>query len=262
MKTQQSIGLGLWMMSHWVVAVSAAPTISAMANCSLCSAQDMPQDMTAKIAPGTMGALTCQEAFDLGHFELPQQNCTTLRTLGSSVCQCGEPVPDVVHDCTLCQDGGALPQPYLEARPERICALVQVDAKRDDPQRCSAWQSTYGNYCGCDNSVDESSICRICGDAEMDFDYLVVVDGANGVTCGDVELEANGAADPSETACQAYRNQYSSKCCKAKEEDKENTNADADTEDKSKALQSIWDPTKLTAITIMASAVVCVSFLV
>lgn len=145
---------------------AAAQTIDeGLMDCPLCvNPTHEPQDPFALFTSGP-NTFSCQSAFELGVLRLPPQNCSFWQSRGSVVCRCADEPPPR-NECTLCEDKGPLPAPLKAGTPERACAELQVDARRDSPDQCVTYQQTYGVYCGCENPQVTSQsydVCRLCG---------------------------------------------------------------------------------------------------
>jgi hypothetical protein len=186
-------------------------------DCPLCAdPAHTPQDPSVAFLAG-INTLSCERAYNLDTLRLPESNCTFWQLAGTAMCRCGNSTPPVKNNCTLCQDGEALPFPRREGAPEKLCTQLQLEAKRDLPERCDLWQETVGVYCGCDNEepVDEP-ICRICDELlllpkPLKLVDLVTPDGDEiSSSCGELEFDANelGAAP-----CAEFQEVYGDVCC-------------------------------------------------
>mmetsp|Transcript_61821 Transcript_61821/g.170952 ORF Transcript_61821/g.170952 Transcript_61821/m.170952 type:complete len:260 (-) Transcript_61821:176-955(-) len=185
-------------------------------DCPLCAdPSHFPQDPLSRFVSGA-DTWTCQSAFDLGNLTLPVENCTFWQSRGEIICQCAEGPPET-NDCTLCEDGSTLPEPLLEVLPGKMCAEVQVDAKRDEVDTCIVYQQTIGIYCGCDNPQAISpgqEVCRLCGDRllpePLTLVSLVTPDNAQVDTaCVELEFAANLPGGD----CSELQLLYSESCC-------------------------------------------------
>jgi hypothetical protein len=160
-------------------------------------------------------AVTCQTAFELETLRLPAENCTFWQNRGSTICKCGPPVvvDDVENDCKLCENLEALPFPSKEGTPGRLCAQLQVDAKRDLPENCIVWQQTVGVYCGCENPNATADLsCRLCGDDTDLPNYLAIAISSSDTNSSCIELEFQ--ANLEESNCNDFQSLYSDECCK------------------------------------------------
>ena len=93
-----------------------------LVDCPLCAdPSHFPIDPLSRFVSGA-DTYTCQSAFELGNLSLPVENCTFWQSRGEVVCQCGGEPPEV-NDCTLCEDGSALPHPRHGESPsrDRVC---------------------------------------------------------------------------------------------------------------------------------------------
>jgi hypothetical protein len=100
-----------------------------------------------------------------------------------------------------------------------MCAQLQVQAKRDYPERCIVWQQTVGIYCGCDNpavtSLAGQEVCRLCGDTVdlpnpvTNVPLLTETNEETSTSCGELEFSSNlpGAT------CDQYQALYGEACC-------------------------------------------------
>jgi hypothetical protein len=167
--------------------------------------------------------ITCNDAFQK-ELKLPEANCTAWQNRGDELCGCAAE-PPVGNDCTLCQGGDSLPQGLLAGIPGTTCAQLQVDAKRDLPDRCPVWQQTMGVYCGCDNDLSDN-FCSLCGEG-FAFDPSKMVDGLissveraatvnNKISCGELQFIAN--VPGSDYTCEQYKFIFDDKCCDAIED--------------------------------------------
>mmetsp|Transcript_18861 Transcript_18861/g.33247 ORF Transcript_18861/g.33247 Transcript_18861/m.33247 type:complete len:278 (-) Transcript_18861:114-947(-) len=195
-------------------------TTEELVDCPLCAdPSHTPQDPFSVFVSGE-STLSCQTAYDLGILRLPQDNCTFWQNRGTNICQCAaEPPPR--NDCTLCEDGGLLPDPFLEGRPGIACAQLQIEAKRDNLENCIVWQQTQGVYCGCENpnvTSDEYSVCRFCADDVDLFDPLAIIvqtrnlGKSDSFSCGEAEFEAN--LPENSGRCLDYMELYGKHCCR------------------------------------------------
>eukprot|EP00980_Cylindrotheca_fusiformis_P026547 scaffold16396_cov140-Cylindrotheca_fusiformis.AAC.8 len=160
------------------------------------------------------GVITCDDAFKL-ELSLPPENCTAWQSRGENICECAAERPET-NDCRLCDDGDALPQASLAGLPGVTCSQLQVDAQRDLADRCPIWQQTIGNYCGCNNTANDS-MCRLCG-ANYTFDSYKTVPGFEEnttISCGELEFSAN--LDGSDSTCQQYQFLFEGQCCEPAE---------------------------------------------
>jgi hypothetical protein len=186
-------------------------------DCPLCAdPTHFPQDPLARFVSGA-DTWTCESAFDLGNLTLPADNCTFWQSRGEVICQCAEEAPET-NECTLCEDGSALPNPLLPATPEETCAEVQVDAKRGEAGVCIVYQQTIGIYCGCDNPQATSAgqeVCRVCGGETNLPDPLImaslVTDNGDIIEASCVELEF--AANLPGADCSDFQILYTEGCC-------------------------------------------------
>jgi hypothetical protein len=191
-------------------------------DCPLCAdPTHFPLDPLSRFVSGAE-TWTCQSAFELEDLTLPSDNCTFWQSRGEVICQCAEGPPEV-NECTLCEDGSALPNPLLAAIPGKICAQLQVDAKRDQAEFCIAYQQTIGVYCGCDNPLATAAgqeVCRLCGDTSGDTTQIMadsmkmvslMADNGNTVeaSCGQLEFSANLPGED----CSDFQLLYSESCC-------------------------------------------------
>lgn len=165
--------------------------------------------------------ITCDDAYTM-ELRLPEENCTAWQNRGEELCGCAAEAP-LGNECTLCQDG-PLPQGLLAGIPGTTCAQLQVDAKRDLPDRCPIWQQTMGVYCGCDNDLSDN-FCSLCGEG-FEFDPSKMVDGlissveraatTNKIACGELQFIAN--LPGSDYTCEQYKFFFDDKCCDAIED--------------------------------------------
>jgi hypothetical protein len=199
-------------------AAQIQPEPEGYVDCPLCAdPTHLPQDAFSIFTAGGRNTMTCQTAFDLGTLRLPEENCTFWQDRGATICQCAlEPPP--ANNCTLCEDGESLPFPMKEGAPDKLCAQLQVEAKRDYPERCIAWQQTVGVYCGCDNpsvTSAEQQVCRLCGDyvdlpnPVTNVPLLTDTNQETSTSCGELEFSSNlqGAS------CDQYQILYGEACC-------------------------------------------------
>jgi hypothetical protein len=199
MKRRTALILLLALSTPTSLAAQIEPEPAGYVDCPLCANEThIPQDAFSIFTSGD-NTLTCQTAFDLGTLRLPEENCTFWQNRGDTICQCAAE-PATPNDCTLCEDGGALPAPRKEGAPGRLCAQLQIDAKRDFAEHCIVWQQTVGVYCGCENPLAtsaESEVCHMCG-PETDLpDPVSIVplltDGneETSTSCGELEFASN-----------------------------------------------------------------------
>ena len=190
----------------------AQPQNETIVDCTLCENGLPPNDPSARFNLG-LETLTCQTIFERGVYRVNPSNCSFLQNRGRQVCFCGRQVPKLNRNCTLCEDGTALPGPNFEGLPGLTCASVQVAAQRDDSSYCNAHRATLGVYCQCDNPTtgNDNGVCRICQHNQLLPTPLQQVSSNNGElkSCAELELMAN--RDP--TTCSNTQELYRAECC-------------------------------------------------
>ena len=204
--------------------------------CPLCADVSHTPQFNFSVFTSGANVFSCQSAYKLGTLNLPPENCTFWQSRGSTICGCASEPPVTNNDCTLCEDGSDLPEPFMavgsgSSSSGRLCAQYQADAVWDDPDNCPLWQQTIGIYCGCGNTpqlvTDDKEICRICdGDDEnnlLTLDALLEVSveptthseqSSGSKSCGELEFEANFLVGAD---CNQYLALYRQECCKPKE---------------------------------------------
>eukprot|EP00547_Thalassionema_nitzschioides_P015173 CAMPEP_0194247918 /NCGR_PEP_ID=MMETSP0158-20130606/17201_1 /TAXON_ID=33649 /ORGANISM="Thalassionema nitzschioides, Strain L26-B" /LENGTH=191 /DNA_ID=CAMNT_0038984071 /DNA_START=100 /DNA_END=672 /DNA_ORIENTATION=+ len=111
----------------------------------------------------------CKDIYSEGPFNIPQDNCTFLQNLGTSMCKCGEQQSSPTNDCRLCEDETEeLKMPLLESLPGEFCAETEIQARRDDESTCVHYQGVVGVYCQCKNNKPSlDNVCRLCRDGVL-----------------------------------------------------------------------------------------------
>ena len=202
-------------------AITEPPPDDGLIFCPICRLPGhAPQDPLARFDMGGSVPISCETAVSLTDtLRLPPPNCTAYQNLGKIVCECAE-TPRPANDCMLCQDGSDLPQPLRLVNPanDDTCLDIEVEAKRADPNFCSDYQQTYGDYCGCDTSPPpQKPVCRLCGGTTRlprQLQLIPLVGDAGEEltkTCGRLEWEANAIGN-----CENYQDLYGGKedgCC-------------------------------------------------
>jgi Hint module len=172
--------------------------------CTLCGASGgyPAEPFTAISVDG--GYSTCQEAYDRGViFFATIDECTFYQNLGKYSCNCQVGATPPKQSCSLCQDGGSLPNPNYRPWPGFTCAELQSAADRNNV--CRLYQTTLGPYCGCQNTVIPSGTCRLCGSKTLPQPSRITTEG---ISC--LEREFLGSLSG---ICPAQRQAYAQKCC-------------------------------------------------
>ena len=187
-------------------------------NCTLCSDPDdtlLQPDAFFRFGDRL---LTCQATHSRGNILMPRNECEVLQKWGNNFCMCG--VKPVRNNCMLCEKRTNLPNGLLEGLPNVNCAMLEADARRDDPSLCPVWQKTIGTYCGCYNPIATENVCRLCGADEPLVNvtrliYSVEKGEKTTISCGEVEFKANLPS----SECKEYQSRYGPSCCIQKEDD-------------------------------------------
>jgi hypothetical protein len=200
-----------------------------LVDCPLCqNPGEVPQDLSAVFVAGTE-VVSCQTALSYGPRRLPPDSCQFWQSRGHSLCKCSSEQPLLSNDCHLCSNGQSLPDPLREGLPNTTCAVLQANAKRDDPELCPIWQKTIGNYCGCDNpaltmttdnenmtTAITSTMCHLCGEDLTLPNPLQMIDTQyvsnlqDFTACGSLEFQAN----LEESDCELYQFMFANDCCR------------------------------------------------
>lgn len=175
------------------------------ADCFLCPSGNAPRspDTIVELEDGTQ--LTCAELDDRTKSTvIPSSECPAIQTLGIFSCYC----EDDPNQCFLCEDESSLPDPELQAVMEASCARLEFLARTADLDDCTAFRSTVGVYCGCNNPLASQGACRLCGgdtmlpESNISFEF----EGET-MSCGRAEFDA------ASEDCGEYQTRFSPFCC-------------------------------------------------
>ena len=97
---------------------------------------------------------------DAADLEPTSDECRTMQTIVMGECGC-DYVPPYEPGCTMCTDGGVVPDPTFQLFPGdelSTCGLygwyAALPPFGTGDERCSAMQSTFGAACGCDDAPE------------------------------------------------------------------------------------------------------------
>ena len=105
--------------------------------------------------------------------------------------------------CPTCEDG---------SHPPDIDSCVwysKAATIRSGSSECKAYQATFGNACGCENSLASRGMCRICENGSIPPNASADVFGYN---CLEFEFDAN-SDNPLFDSCTAYQDFARTTCC-------------------------------------------------
>ena len=175
--------------------------------CALCRPDENPfKPLWEIFFKGTQQ--TCAFVDSLGDLTgtIDPDDCDFYRNLGQYACMCkkGTPPPSG-NICTLCEDGSALPNPSKKVMENLRCSSFQTSAKSDEVKTCVKYQGGIGTYCGCDNPVADTKVCRLCEGKKLLPSPNRVV---KNMTCIEHEFTANFAK-----GCAATRANVGKACC-------------------------------------------------
>jgi hypothetical protein len=177
-------------------------------DCSLCSDDTQPPDLT--LSPAYFDGLTCEDYVNFAAIIEVDAGDSTCKDVYPFGLWCGCTAPEV--KCNLCEDESDLLNPNLAIAPDETCLSLSYYATFEEGDKCTAYQATFGVYCGCTNPIASVGYCRICGGDTILPDPGTVAymdeDGFD-VSCGEAEL--NGELE----TCDVVQSKYAEACCEA-----------------------------------------------
>lgn len=203
------------------IVLLSSNVVHAAINCTLCQDGSVPADLDTPVFINEGENVTCGQLLEAATSRDTVNECETIQAEGVSLCGCPLPEGGSNLNCTLCQDGSAVPDANLTYVPGFACGSLEEFVKSDErPGACEAYQVTAGLYCDCPLEESTPNICRICGgDTELPDPGLLVpvadADLENAHTegsvrpCSAMEFDATLFFDE----CARYQQDYGAACC-------------------------------------------------